>query len=564
MATTNRERQFLIKLKEEWVSKEEAIWRLRDVRIKLKEQQVPTVEETEVVEKPTIWTQAKEIVKWALISPVTTTIWAVKWAVEWFEEAPAVFWPEWWAARMEARWIEKQKEAAETKILTDRLWELEKEMFEIQQIPAWAGTIEDVERSREIRKEQEEIQAQLPTIPWPLQEWIWALQEFSAPVSWPIWASFWKLFGGLLWTAKWTITPEQQEAFWEVIQSAIETGQDIDKLWEEKLWTAWKVAKEAVWATFEIVEPLLEIIWVWEAAKLLKQWFTTWVKETVKEVVEPTKGLALWKDLPEKIIASVQKINPSKRQEFVKITKWKSPEEWLNERGIIQDREDTIAILWQRWLDAKNEIDTWITQLWWKFKDKNVSTMLKQSLEEATETWDDIRKKLLKKFTELDNKEWLTPNQIITIKRDFEKNVTLDYLRENLSKKAKTAKNLDSKVREFLISKAEEAWFWNFRDLSRELQQSRFLADEIAWKLTGQQANNLFGFTDNLLVAWWIIEPSILLWLWIKKTLWSEAVKAAAARWLKKAFWEAPKIWAPKAPLKKIELKEKLRKKRED
>jgi len=241
-----------------------------------------------VPEEQTLWVKAKEVAKEILIPKQFWQVeWAVKWGYKWLIEAPAIFWPEWWAAIMEEEWIRKQKEAGEIKTLTKRLTDLSEESILIQQkAQEWTATNEDLKRSREIKVEQEDARKQLPIRPWVLQEWIWALQEFSAPVAWPIWATFWKLFWWLIWTVKWTLTTEEQQAFWEVIQSAIETGQDVDKLWEEKLWTSWKVAKEAAWATFETVEPLLDIVWAWEVSKLLKWAFKPKVKDIAKEATE--------------------------------------------------------------------------------------------------------------------------------------------------------------------------------------------------------------------------------------------------------------------------------------
>jgi len=389
MAITNRERQFLIKLKEEGVSKEEATWRLRDVRIKLKEQQVPVVEETEVVETPEEWEATFMQRVWWTIAE--STVWDIAW---WLFE--------WGKQLLKAPWE-----------IAERFWEVRE---------SW------VERQARGREEFKELTWEEPTlaIPSTPTEAVWIVES----TVWAVWIPILEQVGKVAFeTIKWTLSDREQQAFSETaeqIKNAAWAVKDFvtenqlvnfidsklsESIWEEKWNQIKEKAPEIFWEWFWDILTWLEAT----TAIIPTAWLTKLKgvsKKIIKEWVEPTKGLTLWKQLPEKIIASVQKMHPRKIQDFVKMTKWKSPEEWLNERWIIQWREDTIAILWQRWLDAKNEIDTWIAQLWWKFKDKNVSTMLKQSLDEATETWDDIRKKLLKKFTDILEKIYLKKQKL--------------------------------------------------------------------------------------------------------------------------------------------------------
>jgi len=265
-------------------------------------------------------------------------------------------------------------------------------------------------------------------------------------------------------------------------------------------------------------------------------------------------------DVPfeEKLIASTQKITPTKAIKFKELS-GREPAAWLSERGIIGDRPATIQELSERWLGSKKLLDEGLSKMGGTFKDPSIRKILDEQLERARAVEDKALANLTKKRIEKFEADGLTPSEIINVKRDYERNTKLGYLKENNSIKVEIATNRDAELREFLIGVAEDQGFTNFRALSKELQQSRFLADAIAGKLQGQQANNIFGLTDNILLAGSVVSPDILAGLGFKKAITSEAAKAAAAKGIKKIKGKEATIGKPEIPSKRIELKEKQR-----
>ena len=250
------------------------------------------------------------------------------------------------------------------------------------------------------------------------------------------------------------------------------------------------------------------------------------------------------------IISSTQKLDPTQSVKFKKMT-GKTPGEWLQERGVIDTRENTISNLVDYWKKAKATVDNATSKIEGRFYDKSAEKILVDLADYYKKTADRGGMGLTKRRLETLKKEGLSISELNAIKRDYEANVKTGYLKENNTTGVQRATNMDTAIRNFIAEKARERGFTNLPEINKETQAARFLADAIWRKLNKQNANNLFSLTDNLLLVGGAINPGSLAALSLKKILSSESVKSYAARKLS----PSPTRGIPEAPTQRIELK---------
>lgn len=240
---------------------------------------------TTPIEPQTLWSEIKSNIWEAFLDQPKRVLWAWKWLIEWVQQAPDIFWDEWWRARLEQKWIEHQQQADISQTRQDTLTNLSEEslrfQFKLRDNPA-SVTNEEYDRQKEIKAETEAILAQPTPLPPALERWVWVLQEVTAPAAWPIQWFFWKIFWWVLWAWQWALKENELQAVSEVMQSWIETIQEADKVLWDKIWEPWEVFKKVAWITFEVVEPILDIAWAWEIAQLWKNLFKSWVNKVSK------------------------------------------------------------------------------------------------------------------------------------------------------------------------------------------------------------------------------------------------------------------------------------------
>ena len=260
--------------------------------------------------------------------------------------------------------------------------------------------------------------------------------------------------------------------------------------------------------------------------------------------------------LSQKLIASTDKIDPTKTVKFEQMTKVK-PAQWLQERGIVAAPEEAVAQLTDYWKSSKDAVDTTLAKVEGRFQDKSVSKILEDQKKYFSNTADRANLNLTKKRIETLESEGLTLSEINSIKRLYESTEKLGYAKDlNSSTKVARSTNLDSDIREFLIDTAEQRGFKNIRELNKETQAAKFLADEIYKKMQKQESNNVLGLTDQIMAMGGVIHPSAWAALGLKKIILGETGKTYLAKLLSP---EATKgIPAPTTKL--VELKSKQKK----
>jgi len=260
-------------------------------------------------------------------------------------------------------------------------------------------------------------------------------------------------------------------------------------------------------------------------------------KELVQTGVEKAKGLVPSK-LPiigdsEALIARVNKINPSKRKEFM-AQQGVLPEQWLKDRGIISGREKTVTDLIENFQTMRKNVDEAIDKIPGNFRDQRITVVADESAQFAVAT----ESKGAGRMSQLAEKakgEGLTAPEINELKRFYEKNVKTGYKKDptKTSEQVQRATNRDTGIRESLLEIADKNGFPNLREINKEIQASKFLSDEIAGKLIGEGGNNALSLTDIIIATPGLaIDPSYLAGFVGMKALKTETAKVFAAKLL--------------------------------
>ena len=127
----------------------------------------------------------------------------------------------------------------------------------------------------------------------------------------------------------------------------------------------------------------------------------------------------------------------------------------------------------------------------------------------------------------------LTTAEINEVKRFYERNVKVGFLKDptKTAEQVQRATNRDSGIREALFEIADRGGFTNLREINKEIQANKFLADKIGGRMEGQAANNLMSLTDWLVATPGLVaSPKFLAGFAVKKIFSTETVRAFAAK----------------------------------
>jgi hypothetical protein len=284
--------------------------------------------------------------------------------------------------------------------------------------------------------------------------------------------------------------------------------------------------------------------------ELLKPLDTNIMEQPKGVLGEVTPGLL--EKAGQKFIGSTVKIDQSKTLEFQKITT-KLPEEWLQERGIIDTSENTASQLVDYWHESKKSVDTALSKIEGRFYDKSAERILNDQIAYFEKTSDRPNLTLARRRLNVLQNEGLTLSEMNSVKRLYESTEKLGYTKERNSIGITRATNFDKAIRKYIENKAAERGFTNLAELNRETQAAKFLADQIYRKIGKQRSNNVLGLTDQIMALGGVIEPAAWAALGLKKIIFGETGKSVIAKIL------SPKKTKgiPEVPTRRIELKSK-------
>lgn len=263
--------------------------------------------------------------------------------------------------------------------------------------------------------------------------------------------------------------------------------------------------------------------------------FTDPLRPILKNTIEQTgeKLANSRNEISSSLISSMNKVNPNKQKEFITLSKGDTIGDFLLKRDIVGNNEEVLEKLADRFQQAKKNIDDGMAQVEGLYKPKSAEPVLNDMLDYYSKTADRDNLSLTQKRLQKLNSEGLTLSEFNSIKRDFEKNVRTGYLRDNNAEKIQRNTNLDNQMRLERDEIATSGGFSNIKDLSKEIQLTKYALDSINDKAIRQLANNTFGLVDNMLMIGGAVNPGALGLLGIKKVLSSDYVKSGLIKALK-------------------------------
>jgi len=206
----------------------------------------------------------------------------------------------------------------------------------------------------------------------------------------------------------------------------------------------------------------------------------------------------------EKIMQRVGRVNPSKEIAFT--NKFgETIGEALSKRQIFGDENQIVGKLWDRFTKSKEAVDTALASLSGQYKFKPIRTILNDLVErEDRVSTEGALSEDFNRIHELSNKydkSGLNMSEINEVKRLYEKNVKLNFIRQNLPESIDRANNLDNSIRKWQVQKADDLGFKNLKPMNRETSIARTLANDIGDYNRGRSANNALSLTDTILLA---------------------------------------------------------------
>jgi len=276
------------------------------------------------------------------------------------------------------------------------------------------------------------------------------------------------------------------------------------------------LAQKTVWGIYAWMDKLAnlsdsstvnKIVW-WINRGLQDASSTEKLTQNIKEDLQPLRQKA--NERADNIIQNNNRMTKKQQENFKKMS-WEDQWKWMNDRNI-RTQEDLVDYF----LESKKKVDDAMWKIEWQFTSKELTAVLDDSVDFAKKT----ENKDLGRLQELQTKNangWLTMQEINEVKRFYEKNNKFNYLKEWTAEKSALATNRDTALREWQQKVATENGLTNLKELNKETQAAKFLADNATNWQSGIKGNNPISLTDWIVFAWDGINSNSLAWLVSKK-----------------------------------------------
>lgn len=236
---------------------------------------------------------------------------------------------------------------------------------------------------------------------------------------------------------------------------------------------------------------------------------------------------------PANIMQRVARVSKGKQAAFQELT-GESVGSYLVNRKIFGDIDQISTKLFERFTSSKGNADKAIAQLKGEYKNPAVGSALSSLLAKEVKTSSPgAVSRDLGRVRELSKKHLgggLTMKEINEVKRLYERNVKVDYLRENLPDKVKEANNVDSAIRQFQFTRAAQLGLKDLPAINKETQAAKRLLDDIGAEYAGAAGNNAVSLTDWIILAGG--SPTAIGGFLAKKTLSSKGFMSKVAETL--------------------------------
>jgi hypothetical protein len=231
---------------------------------------------------------------------------------------------------------------------------------------------------------------------------------------------------------------------------------------------------------------------------------------------------------PENIMQRVARISKDKQAKFEQVA-GESVGKYLVDRNIYGNVEKITNQLYKRFKDSYQQADDSLSQLKGKFTPEPIKTALKELSErEARVSTPGAPSPTIARVNQLAAKKSWDMSEINEIKRLYERNVKVDYLKQNLPESVARANNIDSAIRNWQFKQAKTLGLKNLPEINRETQLAKQLMDALGKEYAGNAGNNAINLSDWLVMSGG--DPTAIGLFITKKTLSAKTVQSAIAK----------------------------------
>lgn len=244
------------------------------------------------------------------------------------------------------------------------------------------------------------------------------------------------------------------------------------------------------------------------------------------------KFVSMTNDTPSSIMQRVARISKDKQAKFESVA-GESVGKYLTSRGIFGNIEEITAQLYKRFRESYQLADDELAKLKGTFDPAPVKTALDELVARETRvSTPGAPSPILARVQELASKKAWSMSEINEIKRLFERNVKVDYLKQNLPESVARATNLDTAIRNWQFKQAQTLGLKNLPAINKETQLAKQLMDALGKEYAGMAGNNAISLSDWIMLSGGDI--TAIAGFLVKKGFSSKSVQSAIAKVLNK------------------------------
>ncbi len=249
----------------------------------------------------------------------------------------------------------------------------------------------------------------------------------------------------------------------------------------------------------------------------------------IKKLTETIKSSTA--KAPENIMQRVARIPKGAQAKFEQMA-GESVGKYLTKRGIYGNVDEISSQLYKRFQNSKGEADSALAKLPGEYQPAPIKTALNELTQrEGRVSSEGAPSPDLARVTELSKKletSGLNHSEINEVKRIYERNIKLDFLKQNLPEGVARANNIDSAIRKWQLEEANKAGLKNLDKINKETQLSKQLVDSLGKEYSGSKGNNAISLTDWIMLSGG--DPTSIAGFLTKKTFSSKSVQSAIAK----------------------------------
>ena len=233
----------------------------------------------------------------------------------------------------------------------------------------------------------------------------------------------------------------------------------------------------------------------------------------------------------ETIMNRVARLTPTDAKKFEKLA-GKSHGKYLEETGNFGRPDEIVTNEASKFVQSMKDVDDTLAQLPGTYKPKELIDVITPLEDRLVRVQSPDAGRVIQLRNKL-NTTGLNMSEINEIKRLYERNVKLAYNKLNNPDAVELATNLDNRLREWQVKQADMLGFENIKELNKQTQLARFVADKLGEQLVGKSGLDGMNITDWIMLSGG--DPTSVAGLITKKFFSSPGIQSRIARFLSKA-----------------------------